>query len=495
MKSIRKNYLYNAFFNAFKLVFPLITIPFVAKALGPEQLGTYLYVYSVVALFSLVSNLGIMNYGNKLIASNRDNPEKLSKAFISLYLVSLCMTIPALILYFVYCIFFVKDNQAIFLIQSLLLFSTLFDITWFYMGIEEFAIPIKRDTMVKAVTLAAILLLVNVSDGLVTYTIIMSVSALVSMLSIWVYIPRYISLVKIRFSDCMLHFKPLLVLFIPVAAVSIYTSLSIVLLGTLANNTEVGQFVTATRIIAIPLGFITAMGAVMLPRMSHIVSNNNVSKVNRYIKDSMAFVMFMTIPVSLGFIATSRSFMPLFLGNEFSQAGTLLAIIAPVIIFAAWANVLRTQYLIPQGRNKSYIISVVIGALISLGLNLLLIPKFKAYGAAVSMLLAEFSVMLYQSWALRNELRLRVYFRNALKVTYKSLAMFLAVVIIGLIVQPVYIRLGVQVLVGGLLYAFLNIEYLDQTIFNSKLKHPVWSRLVTIKSRLFIENNEISEYL
>ena len=495
MKSIRKNYLYNAFFNAFKLVFPLITIPFVAKALGPEQLGTYLYVYSVVALFSLVSNLGIMNYGNKLIASNRDNPEKLSKAFISLYLVSLCMTIPALILYFVYCIFFVKDNQAIFLIQSLLLFSTLFDITWFYMGIEEFAIPIKRDTMVKAVTLAAILLLVNVSDGLVTYTIIMSVSALVSMLSIWVYIPRYISLVKIRFSDCMLHFKPLLVLFIPVAAVSIYTSLSIVLLGTLANNTEVGQFVTATRIIAIPLGFITAMGAVMLPRMSHIVSNNNVSKVNRYIKDSMAFVMFMTIPVSLGFIAPSQSFIPLFLGIEFSQAGVLLAIIAPVIIFAAWANVLRTQYLIPQGRNTSYIISVVIGALLSLGLNLILIPKFKAYGAAVSMLLAEFSVMLYQSWALRNELRLRVYFRNALKVTYKSLAMFLAVIVIGLIIQPVYIRLGLQVLVGGLLYAFLNIEYLDQTIFNRKLKHPAWSRLVTIKSRLFIENNEISEYL
>jgi len=315
------------------------------------------------------------------------------------------------------------------------------------------------------------------------------------MLSIWIYIPRYISLVKIRFSDCILHFKPLLVLFIPVAAVSIYTSLSIVLLGTLANTTEVGQFVTATRIIAIPLGFITAMGVVMLPRMSNIVSGNNVSKVNRYIKDSMAFVMFMTIPVSLGFIATSQSFIPLFLGNEFSQAGILLAIIAPVIIFAAWANVLRTQYLIPQGRNKPYIISVVIGASISLVLNLLLIPKFKAYGAAVSMLLAEFSVMLYQSWALRNELRLRVYFRNALKVTYKSLAMFLAVVVIGLIVQPVYIRLGLQVLVGGLLYAFLNIEYLDQTIFNRKLKHPVWSRLVIIKSRLFIENNEISEYL
>jgi len=479
----------------FKLVVPLITIPFVAKALGPEQLGTYLYVYSIVAIFSLVSNLGIMNYGNKIIAAHRDNPEKLSKTFISLYLVSLCMTIPALILYFSYCLFFVRDNQSIFLIQSLFLLSTLFDITWFYMGIEEFAIPIKRDILVKVTTLLAVLLLVRNKNGLVTYTVIMSVSALVSMLCVWIYIPRYVTLLKIRFSDCLMHLKPLLILSIPVAAVSVYTSLSVVLLGMLANTADVGQFVTATRIIAIPLGFITAMGVVMLPRMSNIASSNNVSMINRYIKDSMAFVMFMTIPVTLGFISTSQTFIPLFLGNEFFQAGVLLAIIAPVIIFAAWANVLRTQYLIPQGKNRPYIISVIIGAFISLGLNLLLIPKLKAYGAAVSMLLAEFSVMLYQTWALRNNLNMKLYFKNAFSILSKSLIMFIVVLIIGLIIKPVFIKLGLQVIIGGALYAFLNIDFLDSTILNGKLKHPAWSRLITLKSRIFIDNNEISEYL
>jgi O-antigen/teichoic acid export membrane protein len=483
-KSLRKNYIYNALFYIFNLIFPLITIPFVAKALGPQQLGIYLYSYSVVALFALVSNLGIMNYGNKIIAANRDDKKKLAKTFSSLYLISLCMTIPALLLYLGYCLIFVQENKNIFLLQSIFLLSTLFDISWFYMGMEEFKVTIKRDVIVKSITLAAILLLVRNQNGLTFYTLIMSLGALSSQLILWAYVRRYIKIVGTSIKESLVHIKPLIVLFIPVLATSVYTTLSVVLLGALSNTYEVGQFVTATRIIAVPLGLITAMGAVMLPRMSNIVANMDSKKVRDYIQRSMGFVMFFSLPICFGLLAISRTLLPLVLGKDFTQSATVLMIISPVIVFVAWANVLRTQFLIPTGRNKIYISSALTAAVVSLALNLLLIPHYKSTGAAIAMFCAELSVMLYQTYSLRNDLKIRVFFRSTLNFLIKALVMFVVILLIGLLIKHVYLAIALQVIIGGLVYCGLNLEYIDGTILNSKFTHPTWVKLLLAKKRL-----------
>lgn len=490
--SLRKNYAYNTFFQIFTLVFPLITIPFVAKTLGPQQLGIYLYTYSIAALFGLVSNLGIINYGNKVIASDRDIAGKLAKTFTSLYLVSLLMTVPALILYLLYCLLFVDVNKSIFLLQTIFLLSTLFDISWFYMGIEEFKLTIKRDVLLKTITLGLILLFVRKDNGLIVYTLIMTMGALVSQLALWPFLRRYTTLVKVGLTDCLLHIRPLFALFIPVIAVSMYTTVNKVMLGNMTDYAQVGQFDSAVRIMAIPLGLITAMGVVMLPRMSNIIAKNDNKLMSQYISKSMRFVMFMSLPITFGLIAVSGTLVPLFLGKEFTQAGTVLAIIAPVVVFAAWANVLRTQYLIPKGKNKSYIISVIIGAIVSLSLNFLLIPSLKATGAAIAMLCAEFCVMLYQTFALRKDLNMREYHRASRGFLVKATIMFACVLAVGLIIEQPYVRVVTQVVVGGLVYGTLNLEYLDQTILNGKLKHPAWNKLLIAKEKLYMQGDDIS---
>jgi O-antigen/teichoic acid export membrane protein len=490
--SLRKNYLYNTFFQVFALVFPIITIPFVAKALGPTQLGIYLYTYSVAALFGLVSNLGIINYGNKVIAADRDEPTKLAKTFTSLYLVSLLMTVPALILYLLYCLFFVTDNKSIFLLQLLFLFSTLFDISWFYMGMEEFKLTIKRDILLKCITLILILLFVRKQNGLVIYTFIMAAGTLVSQLALWPFIRKYTSLTRVSVSDCLVHIKPLFALFIPVVAVSLYTTLNKVMLGSMTNVAQVGQFDTAVKIMSIPLGLITAMGLVMLPRMSNIIASKDTKKMDHYIKKSMSFVMFLSFPITLGLLTVAGTLVPIFLGKEYTQAGLVLAIISPVVVFSAWANVLRTQYLIPKGRNRSYIVSVVVGAIVSISLNFVLIPVLQSTGAAIAMLVAELCVMLYQTFALRKDLNMKAYLKSIRGFFVKSIIMYILVLLVGLVIHPPIIRIIAQLGVGGLLYGLLNVDYLDKTILNGKLNHPAWSKLLVAKEKLYAESDDIS---
>ena len=68
MKNIAKNFFSNAFYQVFSIIFPLLTMPYIARILGAEKIGIYNYTYSIAIYFALVVKLGVDHYGNRSIA-------------------------------------------------------------------------------------------------------------------------------------------------------------------------------------------------------------------------------------------------------------------------------------------------------------------------------------------------------------------------------------------------------------------------------------------
>ena len=85
MSSIRKNFLYNVAYQILLILLPLITTPYISRVLGADGIGIYTYTYTVVNYFVLIAMLGVKNYGNRSIASVRDDPEQLSQTFWEIY--------------------------------------------------------------------------------------------------------------------------------------------------------------------------------------------------------------------------------------------------------------------------------------------------------------------------------------------------------------------------------------------------------------------------
>lgn len=73
MNKIIKNYLYTVSYNIVLMVLPLITIPYKAKILGPENIGIYSYVFSVFTYLVMMGNIGINYYGRREIAYIKEN--------------------------------------------------------------------------------------------------------------------------------------------------------------------------------------------------------------------------------------------------------------------------------------------------------------------------------------------------------------------------------------------------------------------------------------
>lgn len=464
MTSIKKNFTYNVIYQILILIIPLITTPYISRVIGAEGTGIYSYTNSIVQYFALFAMLGINNYGNRTIAKNRDNKYKLSKTFFSIYSMQLLTTIVMTVLYILYIFLFDNQYITIAMIQILYMISTALDINWFFWGLEKFKITVTRNAIIKILSTIMIFIFVKEPSDLNIYVLIMLMSGVISQLALWPFLKNEIEFVKIKWSDIKVHFKPNLILFIPVIAVSIYKTMDKIMLGKMCNMKEVGLYEYAERIQNIPQSMITALGTVMLPRMSNLVSRGEKIKAKQYIDKSIQFILFTSIPIALGIIAVSKELVPLFLGNEYIKTGEILQFLVITIIFVSWANVIRTQYLIPQEKDRIFIISVIIGAIINFGLNLLLISKYQSVGATISTIIAEFLVMLYQIIKTRKELNVKMHFKYFLEFFIKGMIMFVTVILIREILHDTLVSIVIQILVGVVIYGILNYKYIFEIL-------------------------------
>lgn len=471
MSSIKKNFLYNVLYQILVLIVPLITTPYVSRIIGAEGIGIYAYTHSIVYYFILFAMLGINNYGNRTIAKVREDKEKLANSFISIYSLQVIMSIIMLVIYTVYSIFFVKEYQWMYFIQGIYMCSVFFDINWFYFGIEKFKLTVIGNIIIKIVSTILVFVFIRTRLDLWKYAVIMTVTILITQIYLWVYLRKNIKLtkesIKANCKTAIKHLKPCLILFIPVIAVSLYKIMDKIMLGQLSNMTEVGLYDNAEKIVNMPLGLISALGVVMLPRMSNIVSSGNSEKMKEYISKSIEFIMFMAFPISFGIMAVGTEFAPLFFGEEFLGAGKLINALSITSIFISWANVLRTQLLIPMEKDNIYIYSVISGAIVNLVFNFILIPKMNALGAVIGTILAEFTVMIVQTLALRKELPIMQYLSKSYGFGVKAFFMYILLCIFEKIYANRFGGWGqiiLEVAIGFMIYSILNFKYIKRNL-------------------------------
>lgn len=459
MSSIKKNFMYNSIYQIMIMFIPLITTPYISRVLGASGVGTYSYAYSIANYYVLFIMLGLNNYGNRSIAKARDNKIELEKTFWSIYIMQFILGVVFNIIYLLYCFTF-SSNFYVSLAVSFYVISACFDVNWFFFGLEKFKLTVIRNTIIKILTTVCIFIFVRKSTDILIYCSIMTIGLLVSQLALWPYILKNINFYKPTVKEITVHIKPNLFLFLTVIAVSLFKIMDKVMLGIMTTTTEVGYYESAERIIAIPTALITSLGTVMLPRMTNMISNNN-SQDKKLIYWSMLFAMFISTSMCFGIMGVSKEFVPLFYGNGFEKCIDLFIILLPTCIFMAFANVIRTQYLLPHQMDKDYVISAFLGAGVNLTINWILIPFYGCIGAAIGTFFAEAIVCLYQAYAVRNYLPIRKYFHKSLYFIFAGLIMYLIIFNINVGNLSIFINLLIKILVGIVLYfVVLGIQIL-----------------------------------
>lgn len=448
---IVKNYLYNVGYNILILLTPLLTVPYISRVLGPTGVGINATTNSVITYFLLAGTVGINMYGNREIAFIREDFEKRSQVFWEIELLQITTIGLA---YLAFCIFLFFQNQLkmYFFYQSFLIIAGAFDISWFFMGLEDFKKTVLRNILVKIISLFTIFVLVKTKNDVGIYILILSLSQLLGNATLWPYLNRIVRVPKIATLHIFKHLKPSLSLFIPQVAITIYLAVNKTMLWQLDNVAASGYYDYSDKLIKLVLAIVTSTGTVMLPHIANLYARKKMKQVKEYLYISFDFVLFIAIPMCFGIAALATSLAPWFFGSEFTMVNKLLMIEAPVIILIGLSNVIGQQYLLPTKQTRTYTVSVVLGAVTNIVINIPLILKYGVYGAMIATLLSELTVTSYQLIKVRTALKLSKLFANVGKYMFAAVIMFMPVYVLNICMKISAISLFFQILIGLLIY-------------------------------------------
>ena len=458
--STKKNVAYNVAYRIFSILLPVVTAPYLSRVVGTAGVGLYSGAWTVSEMFCLVGMLGLADYGVRTIAQVRDDREKLDRTFSGIWQMQLLVAGVTLLFWFVYVFLVAGKEKYIALHLTMMSVSCLCSFDWCLMGLDQFKPVALRNTAVKLIAAASVFIFIKNIDDLWIYGFAWSLATLLGNLSCVLTLKGKVSYHRVSMKETLKHLRPCAVLFISVAAVSIFRKMDKIMVFNIAGEDQNGLYENAEKIIYCLSGFISAIGTVMMAKVSHMQEKGETEKISRNIDRSMNLVICMVTAMAFGVAAVADRFAPLFFGDEFHYSGVLMVPLGFTLIMIGFANVIRTQVVLPQKRDHIFVKSVCTGAVVNLIVNACLIRPMGSMGAVIGTLVAELTVPVVQFIILRKELPYKRFMGYVLTYAVIGGAMLVCVRLIGSLL-PVnnWVNLGIMTATGVAVYGVICLGW------------------------------------
>ncbi|HGK2313403.1 TPA: flippase [Streptococcus pneumoniae] len=465
--SLIKNSLYNVAYRMLNIIFPLVSATYTARIILASGVGEVSFAQNVVSYFTTIAAMGIPNYGIREIAKTRNKAEATNKVFSELFLINGLSTLLCSIVYLILILTFnsIFDNTSMYLAVGLTLVFNFLNIDWFYQGKEDYAYITKRSFSIKLISLFSLFIFVRDTDDAVNYALISSLAIGGNNIFNLVNLRKY----NIRFSfnniKIRRHLKPIFVLLGSVIAIEIYTMLDTTMIGAMVGTTEVGYYTNSMKLVKLLITVITAIGGVLLPRLSDYYSKGEFEKLNHIVDKVFRIMLFLFLPAQVALILVAPVIMPILFGDSFIPAVLTLQLTYLLICTLGFSNLFGTQILLTFGDERKLLISTILGALSNIALNLILIPVMAQNGAALASVISETIVTLTAYYYAKKRVTIRFDLGFYLPTVVSTIIMGGAIYV----VMQLYIgdieKMLFSTLLGGVVFLLINVFMKNPIIY------------------------------
>lgn len=404
--SVKYNFIMNAILTVAGIIFPLITFPYISRVLLVEGSGKVAFATSVVTYFTMFASLGIPTYGVRACAIVRDNKEKLSKTVQELLIISGGTTLLTYIVFGI-SLFVIPEfaqERTLLLIVGLGIGLNTIGVQWLYNALEQYSYITTCSILFKVIGMVLMFLLVKESSDYQIYGGVYVIASFGSYVLNFICLRKFVTFQKTGTYQFKQHLKHIMVFFAMSAGASIYLNLDVVMLRFLQSNEAVGYYNAGIKVKTVLVTCVTSLGTVLLPRLSYYIETADKKAFQLMVGKAFRFVFVAASAVTVYFSIFARESILLLSGEAFLPAVGPMMILMPTVLLIGLSNVTGIQILTPNGREREVMYSIWGGAILDFVLNLIVIPKFSANGAALSTLLAEGMVLMLQCWFLRDVL-------------------------------------------------------------------------------------------
>lgn len=464
--SLKKNVALNMTKTLLSLIFPLVTFPYVSRILLPDGIGKVNFARAVIEYFVLIATLGVGLYGIREAAKVRDNKFLLSKVAKEIFCINIISTVIAYVLFFI-SLFAVKkfsEYRALLCVISATILFTALGLDWLYTAVENFEYITKRYIFFNVLSLILLFLFVKEQKDYLVYAAISVIANVGANIVNFIHARKYISFSIVHELELKKHLKPIFVLFAMALAIKVYTVLDTTMLGFLCNDWQVGIYSAAVKINKIVLALVVAACSVMLPRLSYY-SENDMDKFNKLASTGLDTLLLVSVPCCIGLLLLSYQVIIILSGEHYLAAVPVMRIMTPIILIIGISNFIGLHLFMPLKKEKCTLYSVLCGAIVNFILNLVLIPRIQALGAAIATLCAETAVTAVQLYFAKEVIEVDILFKKFAVYFFNALIMGVFVLLIIISVKNVLTSLILGVLVGFIVYTILLFVEKNEFIY------------------------------
>ena len=473
--SLAKNSIFNVCYQLLNVIFPLISASYVARVLMPSGVGLLCVEQNWVAHFVIFASLGIPNYAIREVAHARDSKAGTKRVFTELISINAISTTLAAIAYcaMIFVVPNFKENLVLYIVCGGSILLNYINVDWIYQGLEDYSFIAVRSFIVKLVSLAALFVFVRSQNDYVWYALI-GVCA-IGLNNIFNVGHLHKLNIGLGFSNIELkkHIKPIILIFSTIISIKLYTLLDVTILGLMSNNAAVAYYTNADKIIRIIITVITAVGGVLLPRISRYKVEKRYEECASIVSRVFEILFFCFLPIGIGLICTSRQLVLILFGDAYS-AGILTMQIMSLLIYAlGFSNLFGTQVLLAFDQEKKLLYCTIGGALINITLNLALIPLLSQNGTAVASVASETFVTATTAWFASKTLSFGIRKNVIWKTVVSTLIMTIIVEVFNFVIKNVFFSFITCVLMGGVSFLLSSVM----------LKNPILNYIVNVLRR------------
>lgn len=438
------NYFYNLIYQFLAIALPIITVPYVSRTLGASALGKYYYVTAIVSYFNVFAILGTTDYGQREIAKRQEDKAARSKLFWDILYFRVICTLVVFIVYIIFILIFSQRYRLLLVINILSFASWIFDVSWYFQGMENFKVTAIRNGLVKISATILIFILIKKPEDVALYTFIYVMAALIGNLTMIPYLKNEILFERLQIKNILRHIKGILGLFLPVVAIQLYTVLNRIMLGAMSTNAQVSYFSQIMTVINLSLSIISAFVGVLTPHIANLYIKGLDEEIGKLSKLAINFVYLLGLPMTIGCLVCGYAFVPVFFGAQYKSAIPVLYILSMLFVILGFGQILG-GFLISTDRQKSYTFAVSLAAVTNLMLNFVFLVTFHmgAVGVSIATVISECVATLIQIYQLRKILNILTFLKGFLRYGCIAMASILPV---GLLILTMNISLSIRVI-------------------------------------------------
>lgn len=391
-KKVFSNFLSLSILQGMNYILPLITLPYLVRVLGAEYFGLLAFATAVIMYFSLITDFGFNISATKEISINRDDKTKLIEIFSSVITIKMLLMIFTFFVLIFLISFLDKfsTHALIYLLTFGIVIGQVFFPVWFFQGVENMKFITYLNILSKLFFTVCIFIFVHTQEDYWIVPLLTSLGyILASVVAMYIVKVKYEIQYQIPSIESLTFCtKESSYFFISNIAGSLYTVSVTVILGLFTNNTIVGYYAAADKIIQAFKGLVTPFMQAVYPYVSRQVNISQTNGLKKIKKIALGTFIVMS-GISLGVFLFSEFLVNLILGEGYIESVFILEILSPLPLLVAMGNVFGLQTMIPFGRKKQFSTIIVVSSFISLIISFILVPIYFQIGSAISLILTE----------------------------------------------------------------------------------------------------------